>query len=288
LWDRRSMADREVYQVRRDLARAKLWRLCLFTVFLVYPYVSSSIFRMYNCYLLEGVYYMKMDFEIKCYSDQWNAMIGPSIAMILLYPFGIPFVTWVLLFRARRVLDATKTQLELGFLYESYATACWYFEMLVMLNKLFLVSFVGFFPDLAQMPVALGWLLGYICTVLLIRPYQYKSDDRLDLFATSLLMLMCLCGHVLNTQPQLDETTDFIMSLVLIGLFVIVFLTFNFMAVRLLVRKARVLLGSRFVRDFRRKKDHGSFTLGQAQKALQRDPETDDVQMEPPSPAWKN
>jgi len=284
------MADKEVYQVRRDLARAKLWRLCLFTVFLVYPYVSSSIFRMYNCYLLEGIYYMKMDFEIQCYSTEWNSMIGPSIGMILLYPFGIPFVTGVLLYRSRAILDLTKTQLELGFLYESYAGVCWYFEMLVMSNKLFLVSFVGFFPDIAQMPVALGWLFGYICTVLLIRPYQYKSDDRLDLFATSLLMLLCLCGHVLNTQPQLDGTTDFIMSLVLIALFVIVFLTFNFMALRLLVRRARVLLGSRFVRDFkRRKKDHqGAFTLGQAQKALQSEPETDGVQFEPPSPVWKN
>jgi len=223
---------------------------------------------------------MKMDFEVECYKEQWNSMIGPSVVMILLYPFGIPFITWNLLYRSRKNLDAAKTQLQLGFLYESYSSVCWYFEMLVMLNKLFLVSFVGFFPDAAQMPVALCWLFGYICTVLLIRPYQYKSDDRLDMFAISLLMLLCLCGHVLNTQPQLDPTTDFIMSLVLIALFVIVFLTFNFMAIRLLVRKARVLLGSRFIRNLKRRQS-GAFSLGQARDALQRDSTLEGVHMEP-------
>jgi len=156
-----------------------LWRLMLFTVFLVYPYVSSSIFRMYVCYYLEGTYYMKMvhfwvllgstlffffqDFEVMCYQDEWNSMIWPSLVMILMYPFGIPFVTFVLLYRARTVLDEPKVRFQLGFLYESYTRVAWFWELVVMANKLFLTSFVGFFPDAMQMPAALIVFLSRVC-----------------------------------------------------------------------------------------------------------------------------
>lgn len=243
---RRDMSDTEIYKIKREVAMAKFWRLCLFTVFLMYPYVSSSIFRMYVCYNLEGVYYMKMDFEVLCYESEWNAMIGPSTVMILIYPFGIPFVTFLLLYRSRKRLDATDVRVRLGFLYESYNKYNWYFEMVVMINKLFLVAFVGFFPDGMQMPAAMIWLLLYLTIVLLVRPYVRKSDDRLDLFAMSLLVLLCMCGNVLTTERSLDPSTDFVLSLLLIGLFIGVFLVFNVMMVKLLVRKARSCVTARF------------------------------------------
>lgn len=243
---RRDMSDTEVYKLKREVATVKFWRLCLFTVFLMYPYVSSSIFRMYVCYNLEGVYYMKMDFEVLCYEAEWNAMIPPSTVMILVYPFGIPFFTFILLYRSRKRLFATDVRVRLGFLYESYNKYNWYFEMVVMVNKLFLVAFVGFFPDTMQMPAAMLWLLGYLNVVLLVRPYVRKSDDRLDLFAMSLLILLCMCGNVLTVERALDSSTDFVLSLLLIGLFVGIFLMFNVMMIRLLVRKARACLTKRF------------------------------------------
>jgi len=189
-------------------------------------------------------------------------MIGPSTAMIILYPFGIPFTSWVLLFRARNKLDDPRVKLQLGFLYEPYARVCWFWELCVMINKLVLVSFVQFFPDSYQMPAALVWLYGYLLLMLILQPYVYKSDDRLDLFEISLLMLLCLCGHVLNTSPTLDPTTNFLLSIVLIGLFVIVFLTFNFMAIRLIVRKSRTLI-MKFLAKYRReKRQKKPFVLG--------------------------
>lgn len=243
---RRDMSDTEVYKLKREVALAKFWRLCLFTVFLMYPYVSSSIFRMYICYNLEGVYYMKMDFEVLCYQSEWNAMIAPSAVMMLCYPFGIPFFTFLVLYRNRKQLGVTNVRIRLGFLYEAYNKYNWYFEMVVMINKLFLVAFVGFFPDDWQMPAAMLWLLGYITTVLLVRPYVRKSDDRLDLFAASLLILLCMCGNVLTIERALDPSTDLVLSLLLIGLFIGVVLMFNVMMVRLLVRKARAYITYRF------------------------------------------
>lgn len=68
---------------------------------------------------------------------------------------GIPFFTFILLYRSRKRLFATDVRVRLGFLYESYDKYNWYFEMVVMINKLFLVAFVGFFPDRMQMPAAM-------------------------------------------------------------------------------------------------------------------------------------
>lgn len=93
--------------------------------------------------------------------------------------------------------------------------------------------------------------MGYLNIVLLVRPYVRKSDDRLDLFAMSLLILLCMCGNVLTIERALDSSTDFVLSLLLIGLFVGVFLMFNVMMIRLLVRKARACLTKRFAENRR-------------------------------------
>lgn len=121
---------------------------------------------------------------------------------------------------------------------------------------------------------------------------MYKSDDRLDLFACSLLMLLCLCGHVLNTSPTLDPTTDFLLSLVLILLFIVLFLIFNFMAVRLIVRKSRTFFMKRLAQHRRDKRNSASKQsrlsvhrpvtgLELEPDALKAEPEPDALQAEP-------
>ena len=51
--------------------RRTLWKFFSFTLFLLYPYVSSSVCRVFLCKTINGVTYLKADFTLKCYDDLW-------------------------------------------------------------------------------------------------------------------------------------------------------------------------------------------------------------------------
>jgi len=51
---------------KRKAARQRFWSLVMFTLFLVYPTVSSTILRLYQCKEVYGVTYLRSDFSILC------------------------------------------------------------------------------------------------------------------------------------------------------------------------------------------------------------------------------
>jgi hypothetical protein len=47
---------------------------------------------MLVCRTVEGHSYLVADFKIACYSDEWNAYLGPALLMVLVYPIGQPLI----------------------------------------------------------------------------------------------------------------------------------------------------------------------------------------------------
>lgn len=99
----------------------------------------------------------------------------------------------------------------LGFLYDAYTAKLWWFEIVDMANKLFLVSIVGFFPPDWQLGLAMvrpvtvtclhgvttppqAWTVGYLMVLLLAKPYVRKGDDRLHLLVQLEIYLFLLAG----------------------------------------------------------------------------------------------
>lgn len=61
LWvlDKRDMADSDRYRIKRQVSRIKFWKLTLFTLFLIYPYVSANSFKFFVCRSVNGVSYFE-------------------------------------------------------------------------------------------------------------------------------------------------------------------------------------------------------------------------------------
>lgn len=119
----------------------------LFTLFLIYPSVSSLIIRLYSCHNIEGLSYLKADYEILCDSEEWRFRALWNIAFVLLYPIGIFVLFAAVLVKYERRLNDMEVMIQFGFIYGAYQRSCWWFELLDMSHKLFMTSIVSLIPS---------------------------------------------------------------------------------------------------------------------------------------------
>jgi hypothetical protein len=228
--DMRDLTDSQSGRIKRKGNRRKFWKLATFTVFLVYPSVCKTVLAMYVCREIAGTPWLVADYSLECYTDRWYRYAVANIGAIVAYPVGVPLSFLLILLRNRHSLAKPSTRLQLGFLYDAYNSQMWFFEVCDMMSKLLLTSMLSFFGQARlQMGVALIWVGGYLCFVLVKYPYLRKGDDRLHLFAQIGLLLITLAAYTITidpTQIALDKTTDRVLSVALISvtlIFTIVF-----------------------------------------------------------------
>jgi hypothetical protein len=153
--------------------RNKVFELFLLMTFILLPSVSIKIFSTFACHDFDdGSSFLKVDYSIDCKASTHSFYSLYSGLMILVYPIGIPFMYWYLLWRRRHLLScshrakememsedrALKSALEereaneeehatlkaLSFLYGSYEPKYWWFEVFETLRKLALTGFLVF------------------------------------------------------------------------------------------------------------------------------------------------
>ena len=137
--------------------RMKFWKLLLYSLFLIYPALSSNVLRLYVCVDIDGTQWLLTNLRVQCYTSAWYQYAYIAAPFILVYPIGIPLFFTALLFSNRRHLHARRVQAQLGFLYASYQRQLWWFEILDSVHKLFLTSVLAFFPLRASCPWAWAW-----------------------------------------------------------------------------------------------------------------------------------
>ena len=119
----------------RAANRLRMIRLSVFSLFVLYPRLSSSALSLFQCQRVEGVNYLiavhcslffvalmlecclTQDFSIICYSSQcaawffsarspvamlcrWNSYVWVAVLFVLLYPVGIPVLFFLAMIRS--------------------------------------------------------------------------------------------------------------------------------------------------------------------------------------------
>jgi len=184
----------------------------------MYPFVSATSLRIFQCKNVEGTYYLLSDFSLQCYDSRWYRFVGAACLMVILYPIGIPTLFGYIIWKYRYRLDEPGIRIQMGFLYEAYWLDMWWFELSDMINKVFLTAVVGFFPSNVQMPIALCWITSYLGLILLRTPYIRKGDDRLHQFVLVQLYCIIYVAYILvdNGNNPLGESSDLALSIILI------------------------------------------------------------------------
>jgi hypothetical protein len=219
---------RKMNVAQKTKIKMRFWLLFLYSLFLVYPAVSSKVLRLYICKNFDGVDRLLADVRVECYTSQWYQYAIPSSCLILVYPLGIPLLIWSLLRTNRKHLDDPRVQLQLGFLYAGYKEKVWYWDVVDSLHKLVLTSFLSFLPVDYQLPFGMCVSFGYLQALLHLNPYVVQADDIFHQVAQVEIFLLIAAGHVFTNMSALefDAQDDVVTSLALIAITLVVVLLF--------------------------------------------------------------
>jgi hypothetical protein len=247
--------DRLHYKQHLKRIMAKFFKLFFFTLFLLYPSVSAIVCKFFVGREVNGTIYLlanfKFDKETVLGDSKWLSYLPYALAMVAVYPVGIPSMFWWILYKNRVKLYTKKKILAYGFLYAAYEPAAWWFESCDMFNKLTLSAMVAFFPLEWQMTIALMWTCFYLCLCLIIKPFIRKGDDRLLLLVEVEIMMLLVTGYILknNSDGELDDLTDTTMSILLITMSCLIMVLFVWMTInniRKMVKECRKSDKSKF------------------------------------------
>jgi len=74
--------------------------------FLVYPNVTQTVFKFFQVMVFDGEYgkYMMADYSIDASGESYSIMTPYAVAMVAVWPFGVPFIISILLWRGRSAL----------------------------------------------------------------------------------------------------------------------------------------------------------------------------------------
>lgn len=202
-------------------------KLCLFTLFLVYPKISSLVLSTFRCVEIDGVRFLYEDLSLRC-DAQWESFLIYNIVVVVIYPLGVPLLFMLLIWLHRHKLDDPAVEIFIGFLYNGYTkrtriTA----EALDVLHKMLLCSLIQFFHPRLQIQVGMIVACAYLIVLLLRAQYRTRTDDTLHIFVQVAIIHFLLVGHVIATLGRMDETMDILLSIMLITWICIIFVLFG-------------------------------------------------------------
>ena len=202
----------KLYKLKRNAIKERMFRLVNIIVFLMYPGLSVKIFSIFKCTPVDsGEYYLANDMSIRCYQGIHIFYSTIASACIFVYVIGIPMISFIILFRNRKIIQSTSDSMieqqelltkEIGSLYGQYETRFYYWECIEMIKKMMLTGGLVLLAPGSSAQILLGILitLVYLCLVLKFEPYNEDEDDFLQFVATITILLTLISGLALRSD----------------------------------------------------------------------------------------
>jgi hypothetical protein len=189
--------------------------IAIYLLLFAYPMVSVKVVELFGCHDVEGVYYLRVDYSIECYTSQWNAMAVYALVLLITYVAGFPIFVGATLWSYRhklrehvqgpgQVCKLAPTGLMLGFLLDDYALKlpCYMWETEEMVRKLLLSVIASFWGTKSVMCIATALIVSLVFQLLHThyRPFKSPACNRLQHICLSVLNIVYITGLLLKTQ----------------------------------------------------------------------------------------
>lgn len=260
--DRWDMADHDVYRERARITRLNFWKLCAFSLFLLYPLVSSSLLGVFACHRVGDVSYLLLDFDQVCYNAKWTSYLPYIVSLMVVYIVGTPVLLGFALYRFRSTADSP-----VAFLMSYYEITLFWFELGEMVHKLFLTSILSLLPPFVQLPAAMIAACIFIVILLLLNPYLSPKDDLFRLLAQVEMLMIFSFGMLIYTLDEsLPLVMDHLLSALLISMFCVLVVTFVLYVVRSVRHVAQKRRRKHDVAEFDNKLDMSLLEIAKARQ----------------------
>jgi len=191
-------------------------------LFLLHPTLTQQIFQIFNCAQYGNGQFLATDLSISCDDAAYQRWRGAAIAMIMIYVVGIPATGFAIVFHYRKHLGDPSVKQRFRFLYEGYAKHAYFWEFIIIVRKVILISIVVFLKSQNFRSVLSGlWLLitALLCHVW-VNPFVEPSLQLLETSALSVLLATLLFG-LLAYAPHFSPGEQVLSIVAVLGLNVI-------------------------------------------------------------------
>ena len=131
---------------------------------------------------------------------------------LVAWGFGIPLISWFLLYLKHHSLNSNDTKDKFGFLYNGYKTRSYYWESVVMLRKVAMILINTFLASLGRIVQALAillLLLVYLHYTLTHRPYISRRLNDLEVISLVTSFITIYAGvFFLSSRDSTEQTFD--------------------------------------------------------------------------------
>jgi hypothetical protein len=203
-------------------------------LFVLQPVITRISMRFFTCQKIGEVSYLEADYSVQCWTKEhllWA--LGLGISMLIVYAFGIPFTAFTMLYRIKKGNKLDEKRNIYGFLYVGFKVQYYYWEVVIMLRKLFFaftaVVLRSFGQDI-QATVALGFLT--ICLIIHVKlePYESGAINLAELFSLIASFYTMFAGLLIFSE-NINTTARQFLSVTII-LVNVAFLTYVSFVVR--------------------------------------------------------
>ena len=107
---------------------------------MVYPTITTDTLQMINCIKIDGVIYLKSNFQIKCWTkDHYFLLAVIALPITIIWILGFPIFVFFILRKNRPFFNEKNTIVKYGFYYIGLNDGAYYWEVLVInARKIFL------------------------------------------------------------------------------------------------------------------------------------------------------
>jgi hypothetical protein len=191
----------------------------LFFLFVCHFEISTSVFEILTpCTHTEGDgFYMEAYPWIRCtsslsFADEYGQLTLTAYIFGLTYVFGILILfSSLLYFNRQRIIDGhTRVLNIIGFLYESYRSRYYWFEIVWLVRRVLLAAAIGLItPDRILYPVVVSSIL--MISLLIqrhIKPFTSKLENFMEQLTICVLLFTLIGTHVLDNSETVSGNTD--------------------------------------------------------------------------------
>jgi len=210
--------------------------------FVMFSSVSTKVFQIFPCETFDdGTQFLKADYSVSCTTETYQRFYSYAIFMLLIYPFGIPLLYSVSLYRNRHEIVSLKTREEmeetregmsaidrinslqsirakekasgisyLEFLFEPYSADCWWFSVWECARRLMLSGLLVFFDDnsTTQLVVAVLVSVFWLCVFLRQPPFKDEEDNYLEQFIEVMIFITLFAVLLVGVEVSDSESTN--------------------------------------------------------------------------------
>lgn len=169
------------------------------TLFVLHPSLTRTMFSFFSCVEIRPEeYWLAENTDLACWeSHHIRYILTTMLPGLLVWSFGLPTLSFILMIRSRNSLSDPLTCLKFSFLYKGYTHKFFYWEYVILYRKVALVSTVVFFSPfskIAQAISVLAVLLLFLFLQVCVMPYCHPSYNRLETRSILVSLLTIYCG----------------------------------------------------------------------------------------------